>query len=118
MKQQLIDFIAESLNRFFKKSPKYYTWWKILSGTIAGIATLPTILAMFHVIIPLPWAASVNHLIAAAAYGVLFMSQIPVANPVTTITTVNSLGAQISSTTVVDPKLPFTAKETPPSITK
>lgn len=110
MKQQIIDFIGESLNRLFQKSPKYYIWWKIISGTVAGIATLPTILAMFHIIVPLPWTSQVDHLIAAAAYGVLFMSQIPVKNPTVTVKDVDQTGAE-TCTTVVNPKLPFTAKE-------
>ena len=110
MKQQILDFIGESLNRLFQKSPKYYIWWKIISGTVAGIATLPTILAMFHIIVPTPWAPQVTHLIAAAAYGVLFMSQIPVKNPTIVVPDTNIVGDNTCKT-IVNPKLPFTAKE-------
>lgn len=105
---QILAFLSESLNRLFQKSPVYFTWWKRISATIGIIATLPTILAFFHIIVPLPWTAEVDHLIAAAAYGVWFMSQIPVKDPTMTVTGSNLQGDTVSET-IVKPSLPFTA---------
>lgn len=107
---QIYAWLSESLNRLFIKSPVYFTWWKRLSGGIALIASLPTILAFFHVIVPLPWAAQVNHLIAAAAYGVFFMSQIPVKDPTMVITSSSITGETVAET-IVKPSLPFTANK-------
>lgn len=110
MQQKIIDWFTESANRFFEKSPQYYIWWQILAGVIAGVASLPTVLAFFHIIVPLPWTAQVNHLVAAAAYGVLFMSKIPVKNPTVVVPDTNLNGDETCKT-IVNPKLPFTAKE-------
>lgn len=103
-------WVSESLSRLFEKSPTYFVWWQVICAAIGFVAALPTFLAMFHIIVPLPWTAQVNHIISAAMFSMAFMSKLTVKVPTVAVNSVDVTGTP-TCTTVVNPKLPFTAKE-------
>lgn len=99
------DFISETLQRLFQKSPKFFKWWQIVSGIFTIGAGIPYLLVQCNVHLPEPFATMSNKAITFFAAGAWFMSKLTVKSPPIAQT---ENGEAI---TVLDKtKLPFTTK--------
>lgn len=99
------NFLRETLERAFQKSPKFFKWWQIISGAFAMLTGIPWLLTQFNINLPEPLNTMANKAIAFFSAGALFMAQFPV--KATTVAQTD----QGKAVTVLDTqKLPFTEK--------
>jgi len=103
MKEKVILFLREWLNRFFVKSPAFFKIWQVISTILLVISGAPYVLNYIQsfIVIPSAWSTQINLIISCASSGALFMSSMTAkSEPIVP-------GYLITETNVV--KLPFTA---------
>jgi hypothetical protein len=100
----LINFLRESLNRLKTKKPKYFIWWQYITGAMALITWLPTLLTNLGVTLPAAATSIMVKLVAACTTGVLFTSQLTTSSPVQAVTKDGAVLKQTDAQV-----LPFTA---------
>lgn len=105
MNPTFLNFLREALERVFKKSPKFFKWWQIISGIFATLTGVPWVLEQFNVNLPPPFDVMANKAIAFFSAGALFMAQFPVKPTVVAQT------SEGNAVTVMDKtNMPFTEK--------
>lgn len=101
----LKDWIQETLNRWFIKKPKYFTYWQWATGVTTAICGIPYILVQFNVTLPEPFASLSNKVVTWAAGAAFMMAQLTVSTPTVAQTEAGS------AVKVTDKeKMPFTTK--------
>jgi len=68
----LIDFLRESLQRLFQKSPKYFRIWGYISMTAALVTGLPGLLQELGINLP-DWAAVLQNKVIGWASTIAFL---------------------------------------------
>lgn len=99
------DFISETLQRLFQKSPRFFKWWQIISGSFAVLSGIPYLLVQFNVNLPEPFATMSNKAITFFAAGAWFMSKLTIKSP-----PVGQTKSGEAVTVLDKSKLPFTTK--------
>lgn len=118
MKNQLQNWLQETLNRLFIKQPKYFKYWTWLSYLLMAICGIPYILQQAHNIWPsfqLPDAIIIlsNKFVTGASAAMLLMSKLVVKTPQVGQTT-EGQAVQVTSPT----QMPFTSKSEAAEIEK
>jgi hypothetical protein len=101
---QLFDFLRETLNRLFTKSPKFFMIWQIISGLFVFISGLPLLLTQFNIHLQEPFATLSSKAVTFAAIGMLLMSKLTTQSKQVAVT---EAGDVLKKTD--DQKLPFTS---------
>lgn len=101
----LLSFLQEIFTRLKAKSPKFFVVWQWIFGVVTAVTGIPGFLAMFHVILPSLFSVYVDQAVSIAGSVLFFMSKMPVAPPVVTLTTDNHVITRTDNN-----KLPFTAQ--------
>lgn len=107
MQQQnpLLAFLQESLQRLFKKSPKFFRIWQIVLGFTALVTGLPALLESFGIVLPEALTILQNKIIGAITFGGAIMTMLSTSS---TVVGVAPNGEVLKKT---DQKaLPFTAQ--------
>jgi len=105
MNPTFLNFLRETLERVFQKSPKFFKWWQIISGVFTFFTGVPWILEQFNINLPPPFDVMANKAIAFFSAGALFMAQFPV-KATTVAQTEEGKAVTVLNTT----NLPFTQK--------
>lgn len=103
--QVILNWLSETLNRFFIKQPKYFKYWTWLSYAAMAISGIPYVLVQFNIHLPEPFATLSNKAVTWCAFVMLFMSKLAVKTPVVGQT---ETGLEVKVTD--EKKMPFSAK--------
>lgn len=105
MNPTILNFLKETLQRVFEKSPTFFKWWQRIFGTLTLLSGIPYALDQFNINLPEPIATFANKAIMAFSAGAWFMAQFPVKTVPVAQTT------EGEAVTVLDKsKMPFTVK--------
>lgn len=105
MNGQFWNWLKETANRFFQKSPKYFRIWQRIAITAGAISGLPLALGEIPGVHLPTWALSGWNYIGLLCSAIVFVnSKLTVDTPVVAVT---DSGTQLKATD--ETKLPFTA---------
>jgi hypothetical protein len=107
----LIQFLTELILRLGAKSPRIFVILQWISGALAGITGIPTIIQTFGIVLPHPFDTELTKIVAIASTVALFFSKLPVKDKIVAVTT---SGQPLKKTD--DCVLPFTDSEEKKSI--
>lgn len=98
-------WLRESLQRLFKKSPKFFQVWQWVTGFVTALTGLPALITAIGITLPPAALAFENKIVAYIAMGMFFMSLFPTQNAI------NSISPQGVPNQQLNPKvMPFTLK--------
>lgn len=103
--QKVLDWLTETLNRFFHNQPQYFKYWTWLGYALTLISGLPYLIVQFHIKLPEPFATMSNKFISGVAIALVVMSKLTIKNP-TVGQTKQGEAVKVTS----EKTLPFTAK--------
>lgn len=98
-------WLRESLQRLFKKSPRFFQVWQWVTGFVTALTGLPELITAIGVKLPAAALAFENKAVALISMGMFFMSLFP------TQPTLNSISPQGVPNMQLNPRtMPFTLK--------
>ena len=109
----LINFLVETFQRFFLKSPKFFRVWKIITGIPVLLIALPNALTILNINLPQIFNDHVTDIVGWATTAMFMMSFLPSESKAVAV---DQFGTPVKQTNV--DKLPFTAVEECKEVTK
>lgn len=98
-------WLRESLQRLFKKSPRFFQVWQWVTGFVTALTGLPELITAIGIKLPAAALAFENKAVALISMGMFFMSLFP------TQPTLNSISPQGVPNMQLNPRtMPFTLK--------
>jgi hypothetical protein len=105
MNPTFLNWLRESLQRLFMKSPRFFKIWQLISSLTMLLSGVPYILTALGVNLPEPLSTMSNKIVTYCAATALFMSSLTVKSP-----PVGQTEEGKAVTVLPTDKLPFTQK--------